>query len=467
MDFNKILYVNALLLIAIICTLITINVPSASYLLIPYIISLLAILIHVVNKTTFFSTTFFFIVFYIMLFYLQPIYCYIFDNNILPYSLDVHRIYASITINGIILFMTGNMLHKNKGSFKLYKRQAVDLNHINYFKLLMLSISFVVIVLIITSKGIQYFIYGSRLGLREEMGYIGLILNYLGYIVSIVIFLVFFTLKKSRTKSSIFVWFIFLIFIEAFYILAFRLRGFIVGHFLSAVMGLYFSDFFIVVEETNKNSDKINKPKLWFKKFKTLIWLAGILILAITFRFLRGFMEPGNSISNFNFDIRHFIKLSLLSGDLGYAHIVMDLIEIVPSVHNYLMGQSYYRLFFTIIPRFIWLNKPPNTQRIVALWLRPEVTGLTLPPGIQGDLYINFGLAGIFGMILFGIFFNKLDSKHNFHNVIMWSASPVWIFHLVRGGFTNPLMIFFVIYIVTYIIAQKCTSTSKMKAGSK
>lgn len=408
-NLNKILYINILLICAILCTFIILNATSTKYLVIPYIISLLLIFIYVVDNVIFLSTTFFFIMFYVMLFYIQPIYSYTI-KNFLAYPIEVHRIYAGITINGIILFIIGNLIvKKSKNKFKPSRMQIINLKYVNYFKLILFILIFTVIVLIVASKGVSLFIYGSRVGLKQEMGYVGLLINYLGYVFSILVFLTFFSIKKTKSKLSICMWLLFLSLIEAFYIFAFRLRSFLVGHFLSAFMGLYFGDFFITVEDRNGECCKSDGIKLWFKKLNALIWLGGILILGTTFRFLRGYLEPGQSISNFSFNLNNFIELSIASGDLGYAKLVMSLINIVPSVHNYLMGQSYYRILFIMIPRFIWKNKPLNTQRIVASWLKPEVIGLTLPPGINGDFYINFGVSGVLVMMLFGIFFAKLN----------------------------------------------------------
>jgi hypothetical protein len=461
MTYKKMSYIIFVLLMAVLCTLIIISVTRTEYLLIPYIASLLFILIYILKGTDFLSTTFFFIIFYIMLFYLQPIYCYSLDQSILPYPLEVHRIYALITINGVFAFILGNSLKYGK-SVRNYKVQNINLRHLDLIKNLIFLITMVAIAFVLFNTGIGTLLHGSRLGLRKEMGYVGLTMNYLGYIVSVLIFLVFYSIKNSKRKSLIYSWLIILLTIEVFYIYTFRLRSFLVGHFLSGVMGVYFSDFFNIEKEIKKNSILISKQKLLSKKLRALVCFACILLLAVTFRFLRGFMESGQSILDFKLDIKYFLERSIFSGDLGYAHRVMELITIVPSKYGYLKGQSYYRLLFTLIPRFVWKDKPLNTQRIVALWLRPDVAGLTLPPGINGDLYINFGMVGVLFMIVFGSFLKKIDSGFDFHKAIVWSASPVWIFHLVRGGFTNPLVIFFLIYLVAYVIAKGCAVRNEL-----
>ena len=229
-----------------------------------------------------------------------------------------------------------------------------------------------------------------------------------------------------------------------------------VGHFSAVFMGMYFSSFFTIVDKSSNSDEIINKLKLKIKKFKMIIALSGIFVGSIIFRFLRGYLEPGQNLANFDMNMKVFFERSIESGDLGYAPVVMQLISLVPDTYDYLLGQSYFRLIFVVIPRAIWEKKPQNTQRIVASWLKPEIMGLTLPPGINGDSYINFGILGIVIMIFFGIFFKSIDSKLTLKNVLIWGSSPVWIFHLVRGGFTNPLLIFLVLYTINSFISKRC-----------
>ena len=92
-------------------------------------------------------------------------------------------------------------------------------------------------------------------------------------------------------------------------------------------------------------------------------------------------------------------------GVFGYSDIIYRLIEKFPSMHGFLNGQSYYRVFFTLIPRYLWPDKPENTQRIVAYIINPGIINQTTPPSIVGDSYINFGIYGNFSFHCVWLYF--------------------------------------------------------------
>lgn len=62
-----------------------------------------------------------------------------------------------------------------------------------------------------------------------------------------------------------------------------------------------------------------------------------------------------------------------------------------------------------LMPRSLFPGKPQNTQRVVAQWINPEVENYTVPPGIIGDLYINFGVLGIISMVVFGFVIGQIE----------------------------------------------------------
>lgn len=89
------------------------------------------------------------------------------------------------------------------------------------------------------------------------------------------------------------------------------------------------------------------------------------------------------------------------------AHIM----NAVPGKLDYLYGSSYLSILYAPVPRVLWANKPDiNIGVLVAV----EVYGMSrslqtaIPPGIVGELYINFGLVGILlGPLLIGFMFRK------------------------------------------------------------
>ncbi|MFB6264014.1 MAG: O-antigen polymerase, partial [Bradymonadaceae bacterium] len=98
--------------------------------------------------------------------------------------------------------------------------------------------------------------------------------------------------------------------------------------------------------------------------------------------------------------LRHMVGNRNLLGAAKTAHIIDGVPEHLP----YQYGRSYVVWLVTPVPRTVWPDKPAiRTGALVgeAIFNTPERTGV--PPGVIGELYINFGLVGIpIGMFLVG-----------------------------------------------------------------
>ena len=69
----------------------------------------------------------------------------------------------------------------------------------------------------------------------------------------------------------------------------------------------------------------------------------------------------------------------------------------VPRRHEYLYGETYLIELVNPIPRFLWAEKPMGFGVTYARWRGYDTLagGPNLSPGILGEMYANFGLAGI------------------------------------------------------------------------
>jgi hypothetical protein len=190
-----------------------------------------------------------------------------------------------------------------------------------------------------------------------------------------------------------------------------------------------------------------------------LLALMTFAVVVVSYaRSARGFFEQDGVRDLIRVDVQDAIVQNLRNGDFGYAATVFDVLEYVPEQTSFLRGRSYYRLLFVPIPRSLWPEKPQNTQRVVASWLRPSIPEHTTPPGIQGDLYINFGLTGVLGFIAFGWCFGHLDRLHGLHRYLAIGGAVVPVFHLVRGGFTNPVLLLFTLIMASKLAAAMVES---------
>lgn len=430
------------LLLMLILNLNTIELISMCF-----FISLIFNIYYLKKYIVFLSASFFFIVFYIMLFYLQPILLPLLDNNL---TNDIHtfRAFSILVIIGLHLFILGNsfITHRNF----TFNKNSISQDSINKAIKMLFIIMLVSFTFSFVDTGTLNILSLSRMELKNSGSLLMLLATMGFYSTSLMFFLVAYSIR-SRKLFNIVLWVALFIAIETVIFLLFRTRSLMVVHMCSVLVGLYYNNYF---------SNKENKVS-WVTKLLITFSSIIILIVAITFRFLRGYLQPTSSVSNFNFDLSQFLKISIENGDLGYSTTIIQLLNYVPVHHDFLYGQTYYRIFFTIIPRFIWDDKPENTQQIVADWLMPSVEGQTIPPGINGDLYINFGVIGIVFMLLFGLLFGLLDKNFTMKNILIWASSATWVFHLVRGGFTNPIIIFLFLCIIILFLNKSIFEKEK------
>ncbi len=190
-----------------------------------------------------------------------------------------------------------------------------------------------------------------------------------------------------------------------------------------------------------------------------LVVLPLLALTGVTLRYVRMSHSLGDFVIDEN-RVEYIVGNTFEGGDMGYAVFLRLAMVHFPDSERFLLGRSYYRLLFVPIPRFVWPGKPENTQRTFARALDPALgdSGTTIPAGIVGDLYINFGTGGILGMLVFGLFFGHERYRH-FGDMVFLAGSGVWMFHLVRGGFTNPLMALAFMWILSYVIRYMLSPT--------
>lgn len=395
-----------------------------------------------------------------MLFYITPI-SSLFIGNFEFYNYELYIKYTFFVIIGLLLFLFGHCLTSSDDKMLYFYREEhtkYDFKRlINTVRLLLCFAIFIILILFIDAGTLNILSLG-RIDLKNSGSILRIIANFGLYIITLLFFLVFLTLKRRSIPKNI-LWFVFFIAVEILIFVFYRTRTYLIAHSSAALIGYFYSSYIIL----SSNQIIITKQvSTTVKKFVILIAGIVVFLLSIILRFFRGFLQPEQNISDFNLDISSFLLKSIEMGDIGYTDIVINMFQLVPNQYEYLNGQSYYRIFFIITPRFIWPNKPHNTETIVGGWINPEIYGLSIPPGIIGDLYINFGLVGVVLMLIFGLFFSYIDKKMSLKNLLFWSVSATWVFHLVRGSFTNPLVIALILFIVVFFVNKYIVINSEI-----
>jgi oligosaccharide repeat unit polymerase len=187
-----------------------------------------------------------------------------------------------------------------------------------------------------------------------------------------------------------------------------------------------------------------------------IVGILAILVVvgSVVITYIRGSVGLGGIQLSHGF-AKVWVESTFDGGDLGYQKIQRAAYEVYPYPNKYLLGQSYYRLLLSPIPRFIMPNKPENTSRVFCGVVNPSLynTGGTIPPGIIGDLYINFGKFGIIGMFIYGLIIGR-ERYLKFWQWVMLGGAMTWVFHFVRGEFANSFVIMCVYLIVSLTLEK-------------
>lgn len=186
-----------------------------------------------------------------------------------------------------------------------------------------------------------------------------------------------------------------------------------------------------------------------------IVIVAVIAIQMTIIRTIGGVLEYARSRERKVAQITDFVDGGL--DQLPRLQMVMDA---VPQTRSHLLGITYLSPLFTFVPRSLWPGKPSDAS----LYLEGK-TGLINPNatfGILGELYLNFGLYGIFlGMWVFGVLARAwrrffLRRQGNYILTCVYAASiPIWFF-VVRGGF--HCMVASMLYpVLLVVVALRCS----------
>jgi oligosaccharide repeat unit polymerase len=159
-----------------------------------------------------------------------------------------------------------------------------------------------------------------------------------------------------------------------------------------------------------------------------------------------------------DFFIGNFMQLQTVS-------IVIDHYQ---SGDYLLYGSSFFMIFLIALPRAIFPWKPLTAAGDFTIALWPEkfdYNGTTLPPGLIGELYMNFSWAGIIiGIFIIGIIYGLLWKKfktdqNDVTYSILFSIALSLLLHIFRGELSSPILLGFFFFIPTIILKNYISKT--------
>ena len=299
----------------------------------------------------------------------------------------------------------------------------------------------------------------SSIGLRtrDEMKVSLGVLGQAGYYLFIIGSLLYPLLAayvRSRRLLAI-LWLPVIVGIEIFLFLAFRARTPLMAHTVGLLVGWFLIAPRMLIDN-NQTDLRLHMGMSILKKILLIVLIVSLVMGMFVLRIVRGEFEQTSSLGEIDINMAASILFAFEgSGELGYSKLVFKILEVVPGRHDYMYGQSYYRLLFVPIPRSLWPEKPHNSQIIYAQWIDPgAVSWQSTPVGIIGDLYANFGMWGILGMLIFGYTFGCHDRNRKLTHALFLAVSFAMVFHIARGAFTNPLIEMAVSFVMARLAAN-------------
>ena len=191
-----------------------------------------------------------------------------------------------------------------------------------------------------------------------------------------------------------------------------------------------------------------NKKKFLFKFLK-------ISIIVLFFLFIYGYLRTYSiynlSQKSFFISLKKSNFVESLDFPITYSYYLRTIQELGKKLPYY-YGLSLYRVVFMFIPRSIFPSKPLDPSITMMKYLSPGLynIGVSAGNGFIGESYMNFG---VFGIILFGIFYGffiGILEKYfikNWHyiNKIIYIYIVGLLIEINRGAMSSDIIEFIII----------------------
>jgi oligosaccharide repeat unit polymerase len=181
-----------------------------------------------------------------------------------------------------------------------------------------------------------------------------------------------------------------------------------------------------------------------------VLLFAGLMVFQL---FVREFLVVGEVVSLEGLNVGEFLGYSFLqlTGNVMQLQTLSVLVDQVPEGLAYQLGKTLLAFVTLPVPSTIWPDKPLPSPGIFTLAFWPEMWlehGTTMPPGLMGECYLNFGVVGVLlGSILLSFVFERFHSrvvgsgKAPAEALLYYAALVGTLLHYVRGEFSAPTLL--------------------------
>lgn len=162
-----------------------------------------------------------------------------------------------------------------------------------------------------------------------------------------------------------------------------------------------------------------------------------------------------------------------ITGNFMQIQNLTLLIDAMPERLSYTLGDTYLAIFSLVVPQqFIGGVRPLTAAGVHTLAFWPEIVAwesTTMPPGLFGEAYINFGFLGfILCCVIVGLVLRRVDRVWRQRRcitimelVFVATAGAVSL-HFIRGEFFSPLLI-----VLGILVGARATLTAVPRSRLK
>jgi hypothetical protein len=150
-------------------------------------------------------------------------------------------------------------------------------------------------------------------------------------------------------------------------------------------------------------------------------------------------------ISGYRFAAAHRIGGGFTGFVMGITEgadfmVLLQIVKTFPKAHPFLGGATIAKLFFSVVPRSIWADKPMNITGAMAELFVGGKQGTSLAATIYGEFYANFGIFALLAIPAAMIAIHRLLQWCFRNSDLLVPMSIVYGFTLTRMAFSDTVL---------------------------
>lgn len=174
----------------------------------------------------------------------------------------------------------------------------------------------------------------------------------------------------------------------------------------------------------------------------------------------------GHVVSLQDGTMAEFIEYSWvqLTGNLMQLQTMSVLADRMPEDLEFQYGKTFASFLTLPVPSTVWPDKFLTAPGVFTLAFWPDKWldhGTTLPPGLMGEWFLNFGVAGVlFGGVVLGWLYESVyqsfidPAKPPAQSLIYYAILVAMLLHYIRGEFTAPTLLLLSVVLPVWLVPR-------------